>query len=46
MGLVSLATSLLAFGSVTTAASLAERNGNSKKLTPGLCPDLVLLETY
>lgn len=46
MGLVSLATSLLAFGSVATAASLAERNGKNAKLTSGLCPNQVFLKTY
>jgi hypothetical protein len=37
MGLLSLATTFLAFGSAASAASLAKRNSNSQKLTPGLC---------
>lgn len=36
MGLLSLATTFLAFGSAASAASLAKRNSNSQKLTPGL----------
>lgn len=36
MGLLSLATTFLAFGSAASAASLAKRTSNSQKLTPGL----------
>ncbi|EXK27371.1 hypothetical protein FOMG_16179 [Fusarium oxysporum f. sp. melonis 26406] len=34
MGLLSIATTFLAFGSAASAASLAKRNSNSQKLTP------------
>jgi hypothetical protein len=46
MGLVSLATSLLAFGSAATATSLADRNGKNNKLTSGLCHTLVFCDIY